>query len=348
VAACVTWYLLPRLARHLPLDRGRIHTPGAAAAKGKPTGAGVLVVLLQVPVLLLVLPFWPRLWQIVGCLFLTMLTGYFDDRAGKPWGEFLKGMLDLGVALLTSLVLCSGRPVTVWLPLVKGEFALQPWVFVPLATLLLWWTINATNCTDGVDGLAGTLTLLSLFYLGGFLYIVVGHVQMSAYLLIPHNPAGARWAILLFTAAGGLAGYLWHNAEPSSLLMGDAGSRFLGLLVGVAVLEAGNPFLILVVAPVVLVNGGTGLVKLILLRALRRLGFDVRPPAAAPSPNGGTPQAEETRQHVVVRMLHRVRFPLHDHCRRNKRWTNAQVLLRFVLLQAFLTPLLLGILVKVR
>jgi len=136
------------------------------------------------------------------------------------------------------------------------------------------------------------------------------------------------------------------------VLMGDAGSRFFGLLVGTAALAAGNPFLILVVAPVVLVNGGTGIVKIALLRGFKRLGFDVRSPAViaeaqkAVAHNGGGAVAPE--QHQVIRLLHQVRFPLHDHCRKNLGWSNPQVLLRFFIIQAFLTPILFGFLVKVR
>jgi phospho-N-acetylmuramoyl-pentapeptide-transferase len=96
-----------------------------------------------------------------------------------------------------------------------------------------------------------------------------------------------------------------------------------------------------VVSPVVLVNGGTGLFKLILLRTLRWAGFDVRPPQTLP-------QEAAARQLAPVKMLHRIRFPLHDHCRRNLHWSNAQVLMRFVLIQAFLTPLLFVILIKIR
>ena len=197
------------------------------------------------------------------------------------------------------------------------------------------------HCSDGVDGLAGSLTLLSLFSLAALLYGIVGYRPVANYLLIPHNPDGARWANLVATMAGALAGYLWHNAEPSRVLMGDAGSRLLGMLVGVAVLVAGNPFLIFVVSPVVLVNGGTGLLKLILLRGLRVLGFDVRPP------NKLTPEAA-AKQFALIKALHRVRFPLHDHCRKNMAWSNAQVLMRFMLIQSFLTPLLFVILVKIR
>ena len=352
LAAFVTGLTLPKLWDRLPRDRGRQHAQQGHAARGKPTGAGVFTVMLLIPVVLLVLPLNLRFASILGCLVLAMMTGWLDDRSQTPWGDYFKGSLDLVVAFLTSLALCQGNAVAFWMPLVKGEVLVPVWLFLPLGTLLLWMTINATNCSDGVDGLAGTLTLLSLFYLGGFLYVVIGHKEMAAYLLVGHNPEGARWALLLFTTAGGLAGYLWHNAEPSRVLMGDAGSRFFGLLVGTAALAAGNPFLILVVAPVVLVNGGTGIVKIALLRVFKRLGFDVRSPAAiaeaqkAAAQSGGGAIAPE--QHTVVRLLHEVRFPLHDHCRKNLGWSNPQVLLRFFIIQAFLTPILFGFLVKVR
>jgi phospho-N-acetylmuramoyl-pentapeptide-transferase len=354
--AFLTWWLLPRCFAKLPRDQGKPFVKEGEEAKGKPTGAGVVFTAVFVAVLVLVLPPSLPMWALTVCLVLCMLTGYGDDCAEKHWSELRKGTLDLAVAFLASLVLCQGQDVTLWWPLVKGSapdgsFAIPVWVYVPLATVLLWWSINATNCTDGVDGLAGSLTLLSLFYLGGFLYGIVGHVDVARYLLLSHRPDGARWAILVFAAAGGLAGYVWHNAKPSAVLMGDAGSRFLGLLVGLAVLAAGNPFLVLVVAPVVLVNGGTGLVKLLLLRFFGKLGFDVRPPAGsivnAAVRNVAT--AEETaRQSLPVRLLHRYRFPLHDHCRKRLEWSDPQVLVRFMLLQALLTPILFGLLVKLR
>ncbi len=347
-AALTVWWLLPKLWRFLPTDRGRQFAVHAGMAKGKPTGGGLLIMLLTLPWLFLILPFSLKLWEIVGCLFLCMLTGYLDDRSAKPWGEYLKGTLDLAVAFLTALVMCQGRTTPIWLPLVKTPTDLPAWAFVILATLVIWLTINATNCSDGVDGLAGTLTMLSLFYLGGFLYVVIGHLDVASYLLVPHNANGADWALLVFAAAGGLAGYLWYNAEPSVILMGDAGSRYFGLLVGVAVLAAGNPFLILVVAPVVLVNGGTGLFKIILLRVLRKLGMDIRPLAQRQKEAVDAAAGRIRAHHHVINLIHSVRFPLHDHVRHRLGWSNPQVLLRFVLIQAFLTPLLFVLLVKLR
>ena len=346
-AGLLVWSRLPRLWRHLPGDRGKVlAADGGTVSAGKPTGGGWILALLLLPVLLLVTPWYLKpsdLWLagVLACLYLAMWVGYLDDRSGLPWGEWKKGLLDAVVAVAAAVCLSRCEPVRMWLPFVKGSVLVPPALYIPLAAGLLWLTMNATNCSDGVDGLAGALTLLSLFALAALLYAVVGYKPLAAYLLVPHYAEGARWAILVATVAGALAGYLWHNAEPSRVLMGYAGSRLLGLLVGVAVLAAGNPFLIFVVSPVVLVNGGTGLLKLILLRLLKRLGCDTTPPGkAAPETAAG--------QHVLVRALHAVRFPLHDHCRKNMHWSNAQVLMRFVLIQAFLTPLLFVLLLKVR
>ena len=133
-------------------------------------------------------------------------------------------------------------------------------------------------------------------------------------------------SIVVMIVAGAFSGYLWFNAEPSRILMGDAGSRFLGILVATASLMTGNPFLVLALSPVVLVNGGGGLGKLVLLRVAKRLGFDIG-------------------EGSVIR---RVRFPLPDHCKKNLGWSNAQVLMRFTLLQLAVMPVLLIILIKIR
>ena len=332
--AVITWILLEKQALfHLvPRDRGKQLVEGGHVSKGKPTGVGLLLTLFTLPVLVLLMPPSLKMWEVIGCLFVAMCTGFLDDSAHMPWGEFKKGMLDFLICVACSIALCQFEPVRMWLPLLKGDFLVSPWLFIPVSSVILWLAINATNCTDGVDGLAGTLSLLSLLYLGAFLYGVVGYKPISTYLLVTHNPEGAQWAFLVFTYIGTLAAYLWYNAEPSQMLMGDAGSRPLGLLMGVAVMASGNPFLIVVAAPIILVNGGTGLIKLALLRIVKRMGFETAADTASPP----------------VKLLHKVRFPLHDHCRKHLKWSNAQVLMRFALLQALLIPLLLVLLLKLR
>ena len=260
LAACLTFYLLPRLWKFLPRDQGKPFVKNSEEAKGKPTGAGIIFVLLCVACLVLVLPPSWKLWGIIGCLLLSMLTGFFDDASEVSWSELKKGLLDAVIALIAAAILCEGQDAVIWLPLFKGSqpgggFLVPFWLYLPCATAFLWVSINVVNCSDGVDGMAGSLALLGLGGLGAFLYGIVGHITLSKYLLIPHNPEGAYWGILIFTAAGSLAGYIWHNANPSAVLMGDAGSRFLGLLIGSGVLASGNPSLF-GSGPILLVDGG--------------------------------------------------------------------------------------------
>ena len=327
-AALLVWLFLPRLWHSLPRDRGKAicRDLGGMASAGKPTGAGFFVTLFALPVILLFVPlaFWDALTLVA--VYAAMLFGYLDDKAAVPWGELKKGLLDAVCAVAIAWFIAKGHSTLIWLPFVKGMWLVPMWLYVPCAAFLLWFTMNATNCSDGVDSLAGTLTIIALLLLSVLLYVVIGYRPIAHYFLLPCNPEAARWAILLMTVAGAFGGYLWYNAEPSKVLMGDAGSRFLGILVGAASLVTGNPFLVLAFAPIVLVNGGGGLGKLVLLRLAKKFGYDI----------------DETS------VIRRIRFPLHDHCKKNLGWTNAQVLMRFTLLQLAIMPILLLLLVKIR
>ena len=337
-AAVLVALILPRFWHLLPCDRGKAICKdlGGMKSAGKPTGAGLIVTLVCLPVVILFAPL--GVWDLltVFILYFAMLFGFMDDCAQTPWGELKKGLLDAAVSLAIAEFLFVGHSephgvggswaIALWLPFVKTIWY-APWYwYVPIAAFILWFTMNAMNCSDGVDGLAGTLTLIMMVMLAVVLYVVVGYVPVARYFLIPSNPTAAGWAIVVMTVAGGFGGYLWFNAEPSRILMGDAGSRFLGVLVATASLMTGNLLFVLALAPVVLVNGGGGLGKLVLLRLAKKVGFDI---------------GEEN-------LIRRIRFPLHDHCKKNLGWSNAQVLMRFVLLQLVIMPILLLILLKVR
>lgn len=327
-AAMLIAVFLPKLWDNLPRDRGKVICKdlGGMQSAGKPTGAGFFVTLLTLPVLIVFVPLSVGDMLALLGMYAAMLFGYLDDKAEIPWGELKKGLLDAACALFIAFAIAIDHGTSIWFPFVKAVWEVPFWLYVPSAAFLLWFTMNATNCSDGVDGLAGSLTEITLIMLAVMLYVVFGYQPVANYFLIPANPDGARWAILLMTVAGGFGGYLWFNAEPSKILMGDAGSRFLGILVGAAVLITGNPFLIFAMSPIVLVNGGGGLAKLVLLRTAKKLRMDIGEDSA----------------------IRKVRFPLHDHCKKNLGWSNAQVLMRFVLLQIVIMPILLLILVKVR
>jgi phospho-N-acetylmuramoyl-pentapeptide-transferase len=318
LAAALTWLLLPRLWERMPRDHGKTLAVDGARSQGKPTGTGILFILIFASVGALVAPPSPVFLETLGCVVLAMLSGFMDDASEKPWHEYKKAALDLGIVLLAALALCQWKPASWWLPFTKQVFSVPPVIFVPVAAGLLWLSINATNCTDGVDGLAGSLCAMAFLYLGGLLSLVIGSSSVARHLLIPYDPSGAGWAIIAFTMTGALAAYLWYNANPSLILMGDAGSRPLGLLMGMLVLATGNPFILLAVGGVILVDGATGLVKVALKRFLN------------------------------VEFLWTIRFPLHDHMKQALQWSNPQVLVRFVLIQSLAAPIVLLILLAMR
>ena len=151
-----------------------------------------------------------------------------------------------------------------------------------------------TNCSDGVDGLSGTLTIITLMTI--FL--------VDTLLADGKKTDGFSYLILLFCVC--ILGYLWYNATPSRLLMGDAGSRAMGLFISIAVLKTGSPFLYIPVALVLILDGGLGLVKVSLLRFLK------------------------------IRILTKVRTPLHDQARKVWEWSNTQTVFRFAIIQIML------------
>lgn len=323
----LAYKLIPKFYNWLPHDRGREFTikENAEAAKGKPTGAGSIFITIFVLLAFLICPMtWVRA-SIVFLTWITMLTGFLDDRSVTSWGEYLKGALDLAISVISAFILyyalvksSADGTVTFWLPFFASPVVVNPIVYIVITTIMLWASINTTNCTDGVDGLSSSLVLIALLTLGILFYFILGHKDIAAYLLLPHFQAGANWAILAFTMAGVVMGYLWHNAFPSHCLMGDAGSRALGYFIGICVMISGNPFIILATSSIIFINGGMGLLKVALLRFFK------------------------------IKIFETIRFPLHDHMRKNRGWSPTQVLLKFMIMQLLITCGLMGIFLKIR
>lgn len=321
----ITYFFLPKFYKYLPSDRGREFTLNAEAAKGKPTGSGVVFITFFVLLVFLFTPLHEIQIAVLVLTWITMLTGFLDDRSITSWSDYKKGFYDLLICLAAAFALYffndkvqSGAPLQFWLPFISKPITIAPWLFISLSTILLWTSINTTNCTDGVDGLSSTLVLIALLTMGITFYFILGHKEISAYLLVPHLYDGAAWAVMTFALSGVLMGYLWHNAFPSKVLMGDAGSRALGFYIGVCVIVSGNPFLILATSSIILVNGGMGLLKVFLLRFFK------------------------------IHIFEKIRFPLHDHMRKTRLWSPTQVLVKFMILQILITIAMIGLMFKVR
>lgn len=287
-----TCIFLKTMSGKLPKDMGRDFAHDGKKSAGKPRGAGFIFILVfSVSTLL----FGKIGNEVIIYIILTlaaMLTGFLDDCARTPWGELKKGLLDFVIAIMVAVTFLNFNSSTIYSIFGHTEYTLNPIVFGILAVVLVWVSINVTNCSDGVDGLSGTLTITTL----GSIY---------AFDTIRKIDSDFRLIILLFIVC--ILGYLWFNATPSKMMMGDAGSRAMGLFISIAVLKTNSPFLYLAFAFILIMDGGLGLVKVSLLRFLK------------------------------IRILSNVRTPIHDHVRKVKDWSNTQTVYRFAIIQVMIS-----------
>lgn len=288
LAFALTCVLLTRLSNFLPKDAGRAFAHDGSLSAGKPRGAGIIFVLVFTAAAILFAPVSVETMIYLLLIAGEMLTGYMDDASEHPWNEYKKGLLDLIIAIILAVTYLNHNESSFTLATMGITVTVPPVVFAILTVILVWTSINVTNCADGVDGLSGTLVLVTLTTI-----YVINEILGKG--------SDFQYLILLFGIC--ILGYLWYNATPSRLLMGDAGSRAMGIFISIAVLKTGSPFLYIPVAIVLILDGGLGLVKVALLRFLK------------------------------IGILKHTRTPLHDHVRKVMGWSNTQTVFRFAIIQ---------------
>lgn len=121
--------------------------------------------------------------------------------------------------------------------------------YIPFGMLILVGTSNAVNLTDGLDGLASGLILLVGLPFAAISYIS-GRADFAAYLQIPYLPESAELTVLCFALAGASIGFLWYNAHPAEIFMGDTGSLSLGGVIGVIALMTKKEILLVIIGGV--------------------------------------------------------------------------------------------------
>lgn len=287
-AFALTCLMTTKCSGFLPRDMGRDFAVDGKLSAGKPRGAGIIFILVFAASALLFSKINLEMFIYLAMVVVEMLTGYLDDASDKPWGEYKKGLMDFMVALITAVTYVKFNGSTIQIALLDVSVTLPPVVFCILAVILVWVSINVTNCSDGVDGLSGTLTIITLVTI-----YVIGQIKGM--------DKEFAYIILLFVVC--ILGYLWYNASPSILMMGDAGSRAMGIFIAIAAMKTGSPILYLLVAAVLILDGGLGLVKVFLLRFLK------------------------------IHIMKNTRTPLHDHVRKVRGWSNTQTVFRFAIIQ---------------
>ncbi|MFN7065717.1 MAG: phospho-N-acetylmuramoyl-pentapeptide-transferase [Aquificaceae bacterium] len=229
----------------------REYTPeGHLVKRYVPTMGGIIVVLsILLSCLLLMRLDLVYFWIISFCMLGFALIGLWDDmvklKNKKGISAKRKFAAQLFVACLTSLFIYFHSNVNskLYFPLFK-ELQLELGIFyVPFAMLVIVATSNAVNLTDGLDGLAigPVMTTAATF---GIVSYAVGHMGIANYLNIPYVPYAGDLAILCFAIVGAGLGFLWFNAFPAQLFMGDVGALSLGAGLGVIALISKSELLL--------------------------------------------------------------------------------------------------------
>jgi phospho-N-acetylmuramoyl-pentapeptide-transferase len=206
---------------------------------GTPTMGGVLILFSTViPTLL-----WADLRQpfiqmiLVATLWMGGL-GFLDDylkvvkrrSRGLIAAQKIVGQVVFGVILGAWLYLepLHGQYTTMTMvPFIKNLFINFGWFYVPFIILVVMGTTNAVNLTDGLDGLAIGLSGIAVAAFAAFAY-VIGRADWSGYLQILYLPGAGELTIYCAALLGAALGFLWFNAHPAQVFMGDTGSLALG------------------------------------------------------------------------------------------------------------------------
>jgi len=233
------WYLHRRGLVDQLRDTG---VPSAFDKAGTPVmGGGVMVGCIVISTLL-----WCNLANrfVLTVLFALLwfgAIGLVDDvakwraRSGnRGMTEAMKLLLQGTFALaLIGLLVSPWTPLpardamTLYIPFVKTPIANSAVLYLPLIFVFVMLVGNAVNITDGLDGLAIVPSVFVIGVLGFFAYIM-GNVNWSKYFLYPMLPGSGELIVFCAAFAGAGVGFLWYNAYPAQIFMGDAGSLAIG------------------------------------------------------------------------------------------------------------------------
>jgi phospho-N-acetylmuramoyl-pentapeptide-transferase len=223
------------------------------AKRGTPTMGGLLILTsVSISVLLWMDLRNPYVW---ACLLVTAgfgLIGFLDDydKIKKAHHAGLSGKtrlaLEFLIAGIATWLMVRNSGTALHLPFVKETVADLGWFYIVFGAFVIVAFGNAVNLTDGLDGLATMpVVIASLAFL--LIAYLVGNAKFAVYLGIPHVPHADDLTILLMAMIGACLAFLWFNAPPAAVFMGDTGSLALGGALGAVSVATHHEFVLAII-----------------------------------------------------------------------------------------------------
>jgi len=237
-----------------------------ASKKHTPTMGG-LVIYMATTLSLLLWSCWniyvgAVLWVYTGLTILGFIDDYLKvsrrNSRGVPgrWKMVVQAMITLSfMALLLFNSQTQSSIKELWIPFVKDPLidALPIGILFIFFFLVIAGSSNAINLTDGVDGLAAGCTLTVTLVYGLFAYCT-GHKEIADYLFLSYLPGVGELSVVCAALIGALLVFLWYNAHPAEMFMGDTGSLALGGLVGTVALLVHQPITLIIVGGIFVIE----------------------------------------------------------------------------------------------
>jgi phospho-N-acetylmuramoyl-pentapeptide-transferase len=319
-ALLISFIFGPRIIAWLKTKQGDgqpIRTDGPQShlvrKKGTPTMGGFLILLaLSVSTLLWADLSNPYVWIVLLVTVSFGLIGFFDDyqkltrRSHHGVPGRIKLLMEIALAAGACVVLAfvMRQPLanTLAVPFFKNVLFNLGWFFVPFGVLVITGASNAVNLTDGLDGLAiGPAMIAAASF--GFIAYLVGSVVYTNYLQLHHIAGAGELTVFCSAMVGASLGFLWFNAPPASVFMGDTGSLAIGAALGTISIIAKHELVLTIIGGLFVLEAVSVIVQVASFKLTGRR---------------------------VFRMA-----PLHHHFEQ-KGWEESQIVIRFWIIAAIL------------
>ena len=281
--------------------------------RGTPTMGGLMILSSLIVSTLL----WANLnnryvWIVLGVTLGFGLVGFYDDylKVTKQTHDGISGRMRLAIEAVIAGLACFaiaqiGRPpfsTSLAFPFFKDLIIDLGWFFVVFGAFIIVGAGNAVNLTDGLDGLAIVPVMIAAGTFGLFAW-VVGNALFSDYLQLHFVPGTGELAVLCAALVGAGFGFLWFNAPPASIFMGDTGSLALGGLLGAIAVATKHEIVLGIVGGLFVLEAVSVIVQVVSFKLTGRRVFAMA--------------------------------PLHHHFEQ-KGWTEPQIVIRFWIIAAVL------------
>jgi phospho-N-acetylmuramoyl-pentapeptide-transferase len=283
----------PWIIDHLRIRQGKgqpIRSDGPKShfvKAGTPTMGGLMILLgIVVATVLWANPRNPYVWIVLAVTLGFGMVGFYDDylKVTRQTTTGFGGVFRLTVEALIALVACIalanlGRPqfaTSLAFPLFKEMIVNLGWFFLLFGTFIIVGAGNAVNLTDGLDGLAIGPVMIAAATFVGISYLV-GNAVFAEYLQIHYVPGTGELAVICGAVIGAGLGFLWFNAPPASIFMGDTGSLALGGLIGSVAVATKHEIALAIIGGLFVLEAVSVIVQVVSFRLTGKRVFRMAP-----------------------------------------------------------------------